>query len=1150
MIPPASRRRAWLWTISVAALAAALGMYVTRRERALPDTGSPAYEALVRSFYHGLSALDVGLLDDARRQFEQATAVVPEEPASWANLGVTLLRLGELEPASQAIAHARSLVPTNSDVALVDGQMEAFRGNVEAAVKALRNAVDLDPASLRARYALADEIESSGEAGADQDAKRLFDALTERAPSNLVVMIEHGRLAAKLGDAAALRTAVDRLHARSAGWPEPALQQLRTLDRALAAGDTAEVVNTLVVLRNVLVRTPDYQASLAEVRTPSELIALPFERFLRLPPPVARPDPADVGLAFAATGAGDDQPASIAFATSLDGAEPPSTFAIEGHDLRRLGNPPAAWRLDVEPTSASGVAVLDWNRDFRTDLAVAGRGGLRLLLQGDNGTFENAAIGAASGSPVGADCFGVWTADLEMDGDLDLIVGLDDGLALALRNNGDGTWREERPFGEVSRLRAFAWGDLDADGDPDAALVDGDGRLLLFENRQAGVFRPMDPPPGLSRVTAATVGDADGDGRFDLLLLDERGTVQRATLRNDGWDEAELAAWPDAANGAPGAYRLRLADLDNNGALDLIASGGGRTVVWLADEGHHLVALAAAPVAEIVDTADVDGDGRLDLIGLQNARPVALMNRGTRDYHWQVLRPRAQSSAGDQRINSFGIGGEVQIRSGLLTEKQLITGAVVHFGLGTRTSIDVARITWPNGVVQADFDAGADQEVVVDQRLKGSCPWVFADDGTGMRFVTDFLWRSPLGLRINAQDTAGVAQTEDWVKIRGDQLTARDGAYDVRITAELWETHFVDHVALLAVDHPADVDVFVDERFSTRPPALAVRAVRTPHPVAGARDQRDRDVTDLVARRDGRYLATFARGPYQGIAEDHYVDVDLGREIPEDKTWWLVATGWIYPTDSSINVAIGQGHDIQPHGLSLEAQDRSGGWVVVNPDLGFPAGKNKTILVDLGAVPRAGLRGVRRIRLRTNLEVYWDQLALAEGVEPGAFRTERVAASAADLRYRGFSASDYARDRPEIPDYEHLASVGPRWRDLVGYYTRFGEVRELVAAVDDRYVIMNAGDELRLAFPAPAPPPSGWTRDFVLVGDGWEKDGDFNTTYSKTVLPLPSHRRPDYGSLPEPGALEDDPVYQAHTADWRTYHTRFVSPRDFIEGLR
>ena len=84
-------------------------------------------------------------------------------------------------------------------------------------------------------------------------------------------------------------------------------------------------------------------------------------------------------------------------------------------------------------------------------------------------------------------------------------------------------------------------------------------------------------------------------------------------------------------------------------------------------------------------------------------------------------------------------------------------------------------------------------------------------------------------------------------------------------------------------------------------------------------------------------------------------------------------------------------------------------------------------------------------------------------------------------------------------------ATSPRWLDLEGYYTRFGDVRELLLAVDDRYVIMNAGDELMLRFPAVPPAPRTAVRDFVMITDGWEKDGDFNTTFSRTVLPLPTH---------------------------------------------
>ena len=95
---------------------------------------------------------------------------------------------------------------------------------------------------------------------------------------------------------------------------------------------------------------------------------------------------------------------------------------------------------------------------------------------------------------------------------------------------------------------------------------------------------------------------------------------------------------------------------------------------------------------------------------------------------------------------------------------------------------------------------------------------------------------------------------------------------------------------------------------------------------------------------------------------------------------------------------------------------------------------------------------------------------------------------------------------------------------------------------------MNAGDEMRLLFPEQPPPAAGWTRDFVLIGDGWEKDGDYNTVASRTVLPLPTHASPAYrqGS----GRLEDDPVYRRHRTDFERYHTRFVSPATARDALR
>jgi hypothetical protein len=826
-------------------------------------------------------------------------------------------------------------------------------------------------------------------------------------------------------------------------------------------------------------------------------------------------------------------------------ADAHQVLANSGTALKFPGN--VATLSSVPP----GIAVLDFNDDFKSDLALAGEGGLRLFQQTSTGAFTDVtARMALPASVTVAPYAGVWAADVDVDGDLDMVLGPLAGPPLGLRNNGDGTFTEMDVFAGLTALRSFVWGDLDTDGDPDAALLDESGNLYVQVNQRGGEFEAIGLPQGLTNILALTLADANRDGVLELVLLQADGTIQRLSAMASGnaWELTEIARWSDLPGGATVATaHLIVADLDNNGGLDLLASVPTAGRIWLQGTQGDFQPLAASLSGRLFSIIDLTGDGRLDLLGLsENGQPERLVNQGVKDYSWLTLRPRAAQAAGDRRINAFAIGGEIDLRAGLLYQKQPITEPVIHFGLAEHRRADVARMIWPNGDVQAEFDVQSNQIISSRQRLKGSCPWVFAHDGESMRFVTDFLWRSPLGLRINAQDTAQVMMTEDWVKIRGDQLVARDGFYDLRITAELWETHFVDHVSLLVVDHPAATEIYVDERFVLPPPQLAVFPTMPPHPVARAWDDLGQEVTDLLQSRDGRYLGTFGPGTYQGVTRDHYVEIELGAAAPLHGPLWLLASGWIRPTDSSINVAISQGRQPPPRGLQLEVPDGRGGWSVARANLGFPAGKAKTILIDLEGLFRPGTP--RRVRLRTNMEIYWDALAWAVGLPDTVLKTQRLSPHVAELRYRGFSVVE-ATDRlsPEVPDYQTIEGRTPRWRDLRGYYTRFGDVRELLQTVEDRYVIMNAGDELVLRFLTPSPPPPGWQRDFVLIGDGWVKDGDYNTRFSTTVLPLPSHAYPDYTT--PPGVLEDDPVYRRYPLDWQTYHTRYITSQDFQEAL-
>jgi hypothetical protein len=708
-------------------------------------------------------------------------------------------------------------------------------------------------------------------------------------------------------------------------------------------------------------------------------------------------------------------------------------------------------------------------------------------------------------------------------------------------------------------VRGFAWADLDGDGNPDAAIIDGRGRLHVFMNERQGQFRERPLPAGLPLVKAIAVADANNDGVLDLLAGQADGAIVRISDKNEGesWDTAEIARVPEADRNLVGEVRLHVSDLDNNGALDLFLAptketpGATGALIWLGDDKGNFVPLdhPAGP-ALVFDAADLNGDGKLDLLGLSaNGQPVQAINQGSKNYHWQVVRPHAVQAVGDQRINPFGVGGEIEIRSGLLVQKQPITGPQLHFGLGEQTESEVVRVVWPNGTVRAEFGVKADMDIVTEQRLKASCPFLFAYNGKQMEFVKDAVpWGSAIGLRINTLGSAQIAATGEWYKIGRDQLVPHDGYYDLRITAELWEVYYYDYLALMAVDHPAGTEIFVDERFVIPPLKLGITTVATPHRIARAIDDTGQDVTDIVSTLDGKALASFGRGQYQGITRDHYLEVDLGEDAPKSGPLFLIAQGSIHDTESSVNVAITQGNRWRAHGLSIEVPDGHGGWVTAQDNLGFPAGRNKTILLNLSNIFRPGTP--RQVRIRTNLEIYWDAIQWAEAAPLTPLKTVTLDPSLADLHYRGYSVMHMpgAARAPEVPDYNQIEGSKQHWRDLIGYYTRYGDVRELIKRIDDRYVIVNSGDELSLRFVEQPPPPAGWVRDFVIVGDGWIKDGDYNSTFSKTVLPLPYHAKNEYTA--RPGRLEDEWVYQQYPDDWKNYHTRYVTPDVFKNALR
>ena len=592
---------------------------------------------------------------------------------------------------------------------------------------------------------------------------------------------------------------------------------------------------------------------------------------------------------------------------------------------------------------------------------------------------------------------------------------------------------------------------------------------------------------------------------------------------------------------------LKNLDYDNDGSVDVWVGGDKGMFLFRNDvtfsEPYPLIE-SIAPAGDLLlqnatagAVGDYDNDGDLDLFFINTDGQLrALQNEGGNQNNWIQVRLEG-ITAGNNKVNRDGIGSKLEVKVGDLYQLQYVTEQVSHFGLGAYEAADVVRVVWTNGVPQNVVTPQAKQRILEKQVLKGSCPFLYVYDGEHYQFVTDLLWRAPLGL-VTSMGFVAPDETKDFVKISGTQIQPKSGKYSIQITEELWETAYFDEVKLIAIDHPAGTDIFVNEQY-TPPPfaAFKVYGVSEKRYPKSAVDHRGKNVSDALKAFDYRYAIEHAHGPYQGVVEPHALILDLG-DVPNDTPLTLFLGGWIFPTDTSINVALFQNPAINPRFPSVAVKDKTGEWQTVIDMIGLPAGKNKTITVDLTG---RFLSEDRRVRIETDMQIYWDTAFFTVGAQAVPMEVTTLNPDSADLHYRGFS--EMYRPNPHAPhlfDYQKVTKAA-QWRDLAGFYTRYGDVAPLLQEVDDMYVILNAGDEITVEFDASRLPTlkAGWVRDFVLYSDGWDKDGDINTLTSQTVEPLPFHGMSKY-PYPATEHYPDDDVRRRYQ---REYNTRRVEHR-------
>jgi hypothetical protein len=764
------------------------------------------------------------------------------------------------------------------------------------------------------------------------------------------------------------------------------------------------------------------------------------------------------------------------------------------------------------------IAAGDFNNDGFPDLCVVTEDGAALYTN-RSGTFSKSAIALPAGSFAKA----VWV-DYDHDYDADLMLF---GTASKLmRNNGPAGFSDQTadvPFVPGRAVDAFAFDLINDTSGHDVVVSYADRPGVVYRDLLAGTYRadPVDALPAGARALLAQ--DLDHDGWLDLVGAGPGGVL---VLRNrEGRFEA--VAQDGVAGGGRQVRATAVADFENRAAGDLVVDGTVRRNQGLGRFAPPHTTMVANAVA--VATADFDNDGREDAAAIGPDGSLHLLHNDTATAHaWLRVTLTGVKNA------KLAPDAQVEVKSGTRYQKKTYGGVPLTFGLRDAKEIDTVRITWPNGLIQNELRQPVGRAVAYKeaQRLSGSCPMIFAWDGTGYRYITDVLGVAPLGAS-SGDGSYFPVDHDEYVQIPGDALELKGGAYEVRVTEELREVSYLDQIRLIAVDHPSPTALFTNDKFKSPPfPEFRLFGAGPPIYPVRARDTDGRDVRAQVIAKDQKYADTFSRD-YAGVAALHTLDLDFG-DVAVDNRAVLILSGWVDWADGSTFRGVAQA---DPRGLvfpSVQVKDAAGRWVTVVEDMGIPAGKPKTIAVDLTG---KFLSSSREVRIVTNLCLYWDEIFLLGSSATPPHVMTAMDASAVDLHYRGFSTPTIHPERrqPETFDYARLMPLS-MWNPTPGLYTRYGDVTPLLQRQDDRLVIMGSGDEIRLTFPAGGLPPlaAGWTRDFLLLVDGWAKDADANTAFSQSVEPLPFHGMSAY---PYP-AGEHYPQDASHREYQEHYNTR------------
>src|SRR6266853_3377116 len=942
----------------------------------------------------GIALLSQQKSEDAKKALLEASEKLPRDPYAWYNLGLVYKDVGEQEKAIAAFQRVTEIAQSEPDAFYFIGYLNSQLQKYDDAIAAFQSALAVFPFHASAEFGLARAYQRKGETENARVHLQKFQKITSQhlgAP-----------FGAGYGDQGKFSLAE---YAKNGSLKAPAAIPVSYVAQAISTGPSSGACFF------------DYD--------------------------------------------GDGKPDLVLVSASENG-----TLRL----LHNIGDGKFADKTSGSGLTLSGsglgCAAGDFDNDGKTDLAVCMGDGVHLFHNDGAGKFSDVTKAVNIRSEKG--CVGVTFADYDHDGDLDLYISNkpgDAGRNVMWRNNGNSTFTDvsaETALGTEATGAGMVTSDFNNDRAVDFILAGGAKGASVLLNPREGEFKALAgidfAEEGLPAAVGVVSFDFDKDGWMDLALT-HSGPPGISLWRNKEGKDLERVALPDLD--WKSGTGIAAIDFDNDGWVDLVAVGEGANggeirLLRNLGAGNWTDATKDTKLDSVkltrplvIAAADVGGTGGVDLIVTQAEGPLLLKNHGAEKNGWMQIDLKALND------NKSAIGTKVEVFAGALYQKWEVFGASgylgqsalpVHVGLGSEKGSEVVRLLWPTGVPQDEIrlDGRKTQVVAELDRRGSSCPVLFSWNGKEYEFIADMIGPGVVGHWI-APGERDVPDPTEYLKVSWKSVKERDGKLSFRFMEPMEETVYLDQVKLLAIDHPAAYDVFPNERFASNPPFPEFRVVasRTALPVGGGWVDKRNDVLKLLSAADRKYVTSFEELPFAGFAKLHWVELDLGN-WDATKPLRLIADGYTdYFTATSMYAADQAGSKvIAPY---VEAQDGAGNWKRVIEDMGFPAGLHRTMVADLtGKLPA----GTRRIRIVTNLKMYWDAMRIDQTGDARDARVQNVPLANASLTFLGYPKETRLTPASDTKySWSARSMTGPYAR-ATGNYTRYGDVKSLLKNAD------------------------------------------------------------------------------------------------------